>query len=425
MQAKHAAPLAAVAARAGGARLLARGLADGLVVSGAATGEATAIGDLKRVRGAVPDVPLLVGCGATPETAAELLVGGRRRSSSAPRVKRDGVVGNPVDVERVRRLVAAVRGARWLSRRGAARLSPVLSRSSWLAPASPPACSGALRDGRRRAGDRPWRWGISLLVGFRGTEVEGNEELRALICDVKVGGLILFERDTATRAPRNIVDAEQLARLTADPQALARRCAGRPLLIAADAEGGRVMRLSPRAGYAATLSAQELGDSDDVAQTELDARRMGGTLREAGINWNLAPVVDVAVNPANPRGGRAGPHVLARIRAEVTAHARAFVRGMHAAGACSPALKHFPGHGIEPPDSHLGFTDVTDTADLDVELVALSSPDRGGARRQRHDRARLQPRLDPWDPATLSRYTVHRILRDRFKYKAWWSPTTS
>ena len=31
-----------------------------------------------------------------------------------------------------------------------------------------------------------------LLVGFRGTEVEGNEEARRLICDVKVGGVILF-----------------------------------------------------------------------------------------------------------------------------------------------------------------------------------------------------------------------------------------
>jgi hypothetical protein len=30
--------------------------------------------------------------------------------------------------------------------------------------------------------------GDLLLVGFRGTTVEGNDELRALICDVRVGG---------------------------------------------------------------------------------------------------------------------------------------------------------------------------------------------------------------------------------------------
>jgi beta-N-acetylhexosaminidase len=139
-----------------------------------------------------------------------------------------------------------------------------------------------------------------LLVGFRGSEVEGNEEIRTLVCDLKVGGLILFERDAATGQSRNLVSAEQVKRLTADLQALALQCAGRPLLIAADNEGGLVMRLSTRLGYLATPAPQELGDQGDVAQTELEARRMGATLREAGINWNLAPVVDVAVNPFNP-----------------------------------------------------------------------------------------------------------------------------
>ena len=88
-----------------------RGLADGLVVSGAATGEPTPIADVKRVRGAVPGAPLLVGSGATAETAADLLsvADGLIVGTS---VKRDGVLGNPVDPRRVRRLVEAARGAR-------------------------------------------------------------------------------------------------------------------------------------------------------------------------------------------------------------------------------------------------------------------------------------------------------------------------
>ena len=48
--------------------LVHRGLADALVVSGKATGEATAVSDVKRVRGAVRDVPLLVGSGVTERT---------------------------------------------------------------------------------------------------------------------------------------------------------------------------------------------------------------------------------------------------------------------------------------------------------------------------------------------------------------------
>ncbi|HEV8458991.1 MAG TPA: glycoside hydrolase family 3 N-terminal domain-containing protein [Methylomirabilota bacterium] len=257
--------------------------------------------------------------------------------------------------------------------------------------------------------------GDLLLVGFRGTQVEGNDEIRSLVCDVKVGGVILFERDTATGTPRNVVSPEQVGRLTRDLQALALQCTGRPLLIAADNEGGAVMRLSARLGYLPSPSARELGAAGDLALTELEARRMGGTLREAGINWNLAPVVDVAVNPANPvivAPGRAYSTDADR----VTAQARAFITGMHAAGILT-ALKHFPGHGSSRADSHAGFTDVTDTADPAVELAPYRALIAEGLADSVMTAHVFNRRLDPWDPATLSRFTVNRILRGWLGYR--------
>jgi beta-N-acetylhexosaminidase len=254
-----------------------------------------------------------------------------------------------------------------------------------------------------------------ILIGFSGTEVAGNDEVRHLVCDVKVGGVILFERDVATGQPRNLVNPEQVRRLTTDLQALATRCAGRPLFIAADNEGGRVMRLSPRLGYPPWPSAQELGRSDDVDATRIAARRMGAMLREAGINWNLAPVVDVALNPLNPAIVTLG-RSFSSDPARVTAHARAFIEGMHEAGILT-ALKHFPGHGSSLRDSHAGFTDVTETAELDKELAPYRALIALGLADSVMTAHVFNRGLDPWDPATLSRYTVKRILRGWFAYR--------
>src|SRR6266851_948972 len=253
-----------------------------------------------------------------------------------------------------------------------------------------------------------------LLVGFRGSEVEGSEEIRSLVCDLKVGGLILFERDAVTGQSRNIVSPEQVKQLTADLQALALRCAGRPLLIAADNEGGLVMRLSTRLGYLATPAPQEMGDQGDVAQTELEARRMGATLREAGINWNLAPVVDVAVNPFNPAVVTLG-RTYSSDPKQVVAQARAFIQGMHEAGVLT-SLKHFPGHGSSLKDSHAGFTDVTDTADPGQELAPYRALIARGLADSVMTAHVFNRGLDPWDPATLSRFTVPRVLRGWLHY---------
>jgi membrane complex biogenesis BtpA family protein len=109
VQGKHAVPLAPIDIEQQARDLASRSLADGLVVSGRATGDATPLDDVKRVRSAVPDVPILVGSGVTPETAADLLSLADALIVGTS-LKRDGDVSKPVDPARVRRLVDAVGG---------------------------------------------------------------------------------------------------------------------------------------------------------------------------------------------------------------------------------------------------------------------------------------------------------------------------
>ena len=243
--------------------------------------------------------------------------------------------------------------------------------------------------------------GQLLLVGFEGTDAEGNAALERLLCETRVGGVVLFVR--------NILSDAQAGRLARAIAARSRECTGQRLLVAVDAEGGQVMRLGPDVGLTATLSAGELGESNDFTLTELEARRIARVLKSAGINWNLAPVVDVGYNPANPvivgaaRSFSANPRL-------VTAHARAFVQGMRAEGVLT-ALKHFPGHGSSYGDSHKGFVDVTTTANRETELMpyrTLIAERLADGIMTAHVFNRA---LDPEFPATLSRATITELLR--------------
>ena len=84
-----------------------RGLADAIIVTGSATGSAPEHAWVRDVKAAVPQTPVLVGSGVDVRDARTLL----READGAivgSSLKIDGVVSNPVDVDRVRALVAVV-----------------------------------------------------------------------------------------------------------------------------------------------------------------------------------------------------------------------------------------------------------------------------------------------------------------------------
>ncbi|NLE59812.1 MAG: BtpA/SgcQ family protein [Planctomycetes bacterium] len=105
---KHAMPLAAQPIAQAAAETAYRGRADGLIVSGVATGKPTDPTDLAAVRAAVPDRPIYVGSGATPETVAELLVAADGVIVGTA-IKQGGVTTAPVDSARAAALVKAAR----------------------------------------------------------------------------------------------------------------------------------------------------------------------------------------------------------------------------------------------------------------------------------------------------------------------------
>ncbi|MEX1170844.1 MAG: glycoside hydrolase family 3 N-terminal domain-containing protein [Chloroflexota bacterium] len=241
-----------------------------------------------------------------------------------------------------------------------------------------------------------------LMVGFRGFTIGPDDPItRAL--NAGLGGVILFDQDRITRA-RNIESPAQLAALTAS----LRSAAPGNLLIAIDQEGGRISRLKPARGFPATRSQAEIGATDDPDEAFRAGRDMAETMAAAGIDLDLAPVVDVNVNPANPAIG-ALDRSFSDDPAVVAAMAEAEIHGLHEYGVRA-TIKHFPGLGSASANSDIAHVDVTATW-TEEELVPYEFLIAAGLPDAVMSGHIVNDALDPGVPASLSAETIDGLLR--------------
>ena len=107
---KHAVPLAPVDQLQSAKDLRLRGLADAVIVTGAETGAACEPDSLRSLREVLADTPLIVGSGLTAENAASFAEADAAIAGTS--IKREGRVDEPVDRDRVERLVQAFKAVR-------------------------------------------------------------------------------------------------------------------------------------------------------------------------------------------------------------------------------------------------------------------------------------------------------------------------
>lgn len=252
--------------------------------------------------------------------------------------------------------------------------------------------------------------GEMLNIGFRGMAITDTNHVVRDITKYHLGGVTLFDYDVPReKAERNIESPKQVITLIDDLQSLSET----PLIVAIDQEGGRVARLKPNRRFPASVSAQYLGQLNNLDSTRYYARQTAETLSELGINTNLAPVVDVNTNPDNPviggleRSYSSDPQ-------EVTNHAKAFIKVLHKHGILT-TLKHFPGHGSSQKDSHLGVVDVTDSWSAD-ELIPYRELIDSGLVDIVMTAHIFNARWDSTYPATLSKPVISGMLRDSLNY---------
>jgi beta-N-acetylhexosaminidase len=225
------------------------------------------------------------------------------------------------------------------------------------------------------------RIGQTIMVNVPGTEASETV--------ASVGGVA----GAVVLQGHNVTGLDQLAALTA---ALHR--AGRHrLLVAVGEEGGRVSRLGEEGLVSHLPSARRLAAERSVEEVRALGEAVGERMRELGLDWNLAPVLDVTSAPA---GSVIGDRSYGGDAATVSAYGTAFAEGLTAGGVLTTG-KHFPGHGATALDSHQTLP-VVDISLGSLEEHVLPYRDAFPALDTVMTANVLFSALDPDRPASLS-----------------------
>lgn len=240
--------------------------------------------------------------------------------------------------------------------------------------------------------------GQLFMLGFAGTSVSKN--LADFLIEYRPGGLILFAR--------NLDTPSQIASLT---NALQEHASDPPLLISIDQEGGRVSRLP--AGFTIFPACEVIGRCNSSELAYAAASATAAELRAVGINMNLAPILDVNTNPANPiignRSFGASPTLVCEL-------GLATISGLqdNKVLACG---KHFPGHGDTSADSHCELPVITASLErlraLELRPFLHAIENRLASIMTAHV---LYPALDEHLPATLSSAILTDLLRGQLRF---------
>jgi beta-N-acetylhexosaminidase len=193
--------------------------------------------------------------------------------------------------------------------------------------------------------------GELFLLGFRTRQVP--PWLRDFAREFGLGGVILFDYDCIDKKyERNIFDPTQVKALCAELHALP----SHPLIFI-DQEGGKVRRLKEERGFAPLPSARAMGRMSQ-AERLAALRPAFLQLRELGIDVDLAPVVDLDIEPDSPDIGSAQRSFSAH-PGVVEDCAATFAEVARSVGL-KLCLKHFPGTGGAKVDPHDHVMDLSD-----------------------------------------------------------------
>ena len=242
------------------------------------------------------------------------------------------------------------------------------------------------------------RVGSLLIVGVESTSLSALE--LAWLRSLQPSGIILFRRNIETAAQIHALWQQAAAVLAA------------PFFRCVDLEGGTVDRMRDLVGPMPSVA--EVAATNQPAIIRESGAVIGRMLHALGFNLDLAPVLDLALPDSRDV---MKTRVVSAEPANVIAYAREFIAALQQHGilACG---KHFPGLGGGTLDSHHATPSISRTWDQIWEQDLKPYRALRSALPLVMVNHAAYPKIDtPSRPASLSRFWIEDVLRQKLRYR--------
>lgn len=240
-----------------------------------------------------------------------------------------------------------------------------------------------------------------LVMGGVGRGESVSAVAAKLLTDGCMGGAILFGWNT--------ISFPQGAAFTAEINALSR--ARVPMMIAVDLEGGKVCRFPEWEGV--LKSPSKLAAAGDTAAAVRQFREIGEKLRELGFTVDLAPVADIAHDPA---ASFMASRIFGADADTASAMTAAVIQGLHEGGMAA-CCKHFPGVAETGDDPHKAIPVINATlGELEnYYFVPFRAAIEAGCDMMLVTHV-IIPAIDPDNLASLSEAVITGELREKMGF---------
>lgn len=239
---------------------------------------------------------------------------------------------------------------------------------------------------------------IPVIYGCQGV-VLGKDE-QEFFSKTQPMGFILFERNCQNPAQVKSLITQLKSCLNHTDV---------PILI--DQEGGRVVRLKPPF-WKARLAAKLFTSTKDVYE---NAKDMAEELAELGITVNCAPCADLLIEGADDI---IGDRAFNNDPAIVTEYSLAMLQGLEDGGVI-PVIKHMPGHGRAPVDSHeeLPIVDTNYATLTSSDFVPFKALAKASDKIWGMTAHVIYSDIDPLNVATQSSKIINDVIRGEIDFK--------